>query len=237
VTRKPTSTRCDHVKHPERLGVRGDDAGEAMVAGRSWAWVFVVRTHDAIRGRRLGCGGSSASPRLLLLPDHRSCCYCVVAVFLMESICASIRPSEHAAQSATRQRLCSLQRRFRPTPSELQAILSQTPASPSNVEYKRQTCGPPMRSLTCLNRAGRQSRDGFPGSSPLGKYSRFMPWSIIITQQYDASYGQMSRLAIPQCDAWRVSGHDCMLWRDRAYLLHIFRDLMLCNRRCPWPHG
>jgi hypothetical protein len=97
VTRKPTSTPCDHVKHPERLGVRGDDAGEAMVAQRSWAWVFVVRTHDPVRGRRLGCGGSSASPRLLLLPDHRSCYYCVVAVFLVENICASIRPSKHAA--------------------------------------------------------------------------------------------------------------------------------------------
>jgi hypothetical protein len=38
VTRKPTPTPGDHVKHPERLGVGRQDAGEAitaMVAGRS----------------------------------------------------------------------------------------------------------------------------------------------------------------------------------------------------------
>ena len=32
VTRKPTSAPCDHVKHPERLGVQWHDAGEAIAA-------------------------------------------------------------------------------------------------------------------------------------------------------------------------------------------------------------
>jgi len=64
VTRKPTSTPGDHVKHPERLGVRRHDAGEAiaaMVTGRSWGvgvcCVLLAALHPSMRcdqGRRDG---------------------------------------------------------------------------------------------------------------------------------------------------------------------------------------
>jgi len=85
VTRKPTSTPGDHVKHPERLGVRRHDAGEAiaaMVTGRSWGvgvcCVLLAALRPSMRSgataRMSGIlrTGSSASPRLLLVPVHLS---------------------------------------------------------------------------------------------------------------------------------------------------------------------
>lgn len=112
VTRKPTSTPCDHVKHPERLGVLRHDAGEAvaaMVAEEAVSvGVGVKARSGAMAAGRLNrhSPGSSASPRLLLVPGHLS--YLILVVLPMDSICTSVGPPEHVAYCLALQRLCSL---------------------------------------------------------------------------------------------------------------------------------
>ena len=83
VTRKPTSAPCDHVKHPERLGVQWHDAGEAtaaMVAEEvvSVEWASAVRRaiRSGARAVRL-----SGIPRIFK-PAHACFSYLTISLII-----------------------------------------------------------------------------------------------------------------------------------------------------------
>ena len=79
VTRKPTSTPCDHVKHPERLGVQWHDAGEAMAAMVAEEVVSVEWASRAMRS-----GGAAGILRIFIQPKggRAHACFSYLVIFL-----------------------------------------------------------------------------------------------------------------------------------------------------------
>lgn len=105
---------------PWSLGGRGEWASAVR---------FVRPTID--QGLRLGCGAIlRIFSQPMLVPDHLSYFYCI-AQWQYFSLKASALPSvlQSMPLIVWLANVSAVFRRFFPTPSELQAILSQTPAS------------------------------------------------------------------------------------------------------------